>query len=43
MACVYNGKPCIMVWHIKREKWVYIPIKKWCRMSDRQRNKYTDW
>lgn len=40
MYCVYKDKVCLMVWHIKRAQWVYIPEKKWYKMSDRQKRKY---
>jgi hypothetical protein len=43
MYCVHNGKACVQVWHKRRETWVYIPLKKWYFMSDRERNKYDDW
>lgn len=37
---VENGKVFVQVWHIRRNKWKYIPIKKWLFMTDKQRNKY---
>lgn len=40
MYCVSNGKVCIQVWNTITEKWDYIPLLKWERMSDRQRRKY---
>jgi len=41
LLCVANGHVSVQVWHIRREKWVYIPIKKWLFMTDKQRNKYS--
>lgn len=38
---VENGRVYVQVWHIRREKWEYIPIKKWLFMSDRKRNRYS--
>ena len=40
MYCVHNGKVCLQVWNPRRECWQYIPLTKWQRMSERQRNKF---
>lgn len=40
MWCIHNGKSCVMVWHIKNCKWVYIPFKKWLSMPDHKRAAY---
>lgn len=40
MLCSINGKQLIQAWNIKKNRWDYIPIKKWYFMSAKQRNKY---
>lgn len=40
MYCVHQGKVCLQVWDPRREQWVYFPLVKWERMSDRARARY---
>lgn len=45
MYTVKNGRPCIMVQDSKKPtgygyKWVYIPLRKWDRMTEEQRARY---
>lgn len=45
MYVIKNGKVCVMVQDSKQAnkygmKWVYIPEKKWLRMTDQQRARY---
>lgn len=32
-----NGKVCVMVYDVKRGKYVYIPERKWLAMPDEQK------
>lgn len=43
MYCVHNGVISLQVWDTKKDRWVYIPARKWLNMSDKKRNRYTDW
>ena len=45
MYVIKNGKVCVMVQDSKKAskygmKWVYIPEKKWLRMTDQQKARY---
>ena len=40
MLCKVNGKPYIQAWDLKRNRYAYIPIRKWFFMSARARNRY---
>ena len=40
MYCVDHGRVCIQVWNPRRDKWEYIPERKWQRISTRARARY---
>ena len=45
MYVIKNGKVCVMVQDSKQSnkygmKWVYIPERKWLRMTDQQKARY---
>ena len=40
MYCISNNQVFIQVWSPRRAEWVYIPLTKWERMSDRARARY---
>lgn len=42
MYSFYNNKVCVHVWDIRSEKWVYIPLTKWTRMSEKEQRQYSD-
>lgn len=40
MMCVHFGRVCFMVFNRKRERWEYIPEKRWMSLSDEAREQY---
>lgn len=42
MYCIHNGKSCLMVWDRERGEYVYIPEKKWDKMTTTEKHKYRE-
>lgn len=40
MYVIHKGKPCVMVWSIERGEYVYIPERRWEKMTKEDRQKY---
>ena len=40
MWCVYRGKVCIMMYDVKRKKYVYIKERDWDRMPPDMKMRY---
>ena len=40
MYCVHNGISCVMVYDTEKGKYVYIPEKKWDKLSKDQRKQF---
>ena len=41
MYAVKNGSVCIMLWSLFKRKWVFIPEKKWYKMTIDQKAQYS--
>lgn len=42
MYAIHNGKPCVMVWSVERGEYVYIPERRWEKMTKEEKQKYRE-
>ena len=40
MFCVLKGKVCVMVYDEAKDKYLYIPFRRWERMPQKKRNQF---
>ena len=43
MYCNFNGKNCFMMWDIIAEKYVYIPENVWYSLTEKAKERYTEY